>query len=159
MLDNGVAISETTAITEYIDHTFEGIALTGITAEERAVIHMMQRRGEQKIVDAVGVYFHHATPGFGPEIEINQNKAWGEAHYQKTIDGMYYFNDVLKETPFVAGDQFSMADITVFTGINFAETYPNVMIPSDCTYLLAWREQIFDRPSCEGMREALLGRS
>jgi glutathione S-transferase len=28
-LDNGTALSETTAITEYIDHTFDGIPLTG----------------------------------------------------------------------------------------------------------------------------------
>ena len=43
-LDDGTTISECTAITEYIDHTFEGIALTGRSAKERAVVHMMQRR-------------------------------------------------------------------------------------------------------------------
>ena len=83
-LDNGIAISETTAITEYIDHAFEGISLTGVDPEERAVVHMMQRRGEQKIVDAIGAYFHHATPGFGPEIELDQNPTWGRVHHQKT---------------------------------------------------------------------------
>lgn len=42
-LDDGTCIAECTAITEYIDHTFPGISLTGETAKERAVIHMMQR--------------------------------------------------------------------------------------------------------------------
>ena len=148
VLENGTALSESTAITEYIDHTFEGTNLTGETAEQRAIVHMMQRRGEQKIVDAIGAYFHHATPGFGPEIEGTQNKAWGESHHSKTLDGMRYFDDVLKSTPFIAGEQFSMADITVFTGLNFSETYPKVMVPAECQHLLQWRERMFERPSC-----------
>jgi len=155
VLENGTAISESTAITEYIDHNFEGISLTGRTAEQRAITHMMQRRGEQKIVDAIGAYFHHATVGFGPEIEGTQNKAWGELHHGKTLEGMRYFDDVLKETPFIAGDQFTMADITVFTGLNFSETYPKVMIPQECKHLLSWRDRIFDRPSCIDSKEQM----
>ncbi len=157
-LDNGTAISETTAITEYIDHAFEGISLTGVGPQERAVVHMMQRRGEQKIVDAIGAYFHHATPGFGPEIELDQNPAWGQAHHQKTLDGMAYFDAVLRETPFIAGENFSMADITVFTGLNFSETYPQVMIPSNLTALTEWRSKIAARPSCAFVPDTLKGR-
>ncbi len=147
VLDDGTAISETTAITEYIDHTFPGIRLTGETARERAIIHMMQRRGEQKIVDAIGAYFHHATPGFGPGIELNQNKAWGEAHLVKTLDGMRYFDRVLQSQPYIAGARFSMADITVYTGLNFSETYPKVVVPRDLTALGDWRARIAERPS------------
>jgi glutathione S-transferase len=157
-LDNGVALSETTAITEYIDHAFDGTALTGRGAEERAVVHMMQRRGEQKIVDAIGAYFHHATSGFGPDIELNQNKPWGEAHLQKTLDGMAYFDDVLRTQPFIAGANFLMADITVFTGLNFAETYPRVMVPKALTALAEWRARIATRPSCYFVPKTMKGR-
>ncbi len=146
-LDDCTAISECTAITEYIDHTFDGICLTGKSPKERAIVHMMQRRGEQKIVDAIGAYFHHATIGFGPKIELNQNKAWGEKHKQVTIDGMHYFDSILSNQPYVAGEHFSMADITVFTGLNFSEEYPKVYIPESCTHLLTWREKIAKRPS------------
>ena len=155
VLESGVAISESTAITEYIDHTFEGISLTGKTAEQRAIIHMMQRRGEQKIVDAIGAYFHHATVGFGSEIEGIQNKAWGQAHYEKTLEGMRYFDTVLKHSLYIAGDEFSMADITVFTGVNFSETFPKVMIPKECKHLLSWRERMFERPSCIDSKEQM----
>jgi glutathione S-transferase len=157
-LDNGVAISETTAITEYLDHAFGGISLTGTGPQERAVVHMMQRRGEQKIVDAICAYFHHATPGFGPEIELDQNKEWGQVHYQKTLDGMAYFDAVLHEQPFVAGENFSMADITVFTGLNFTETYPRVMVPNGLTALVEWRNRIAARDSCAFVPETLKGR-
>ncbi len=46
-LDCGTTIAEFSAITEYIDHSFLGISLTGTTAKERAVIHMFQRRAER----------------------------------------------------------------------------------------------------------------
>ncbi|MBO1254763.1 glutathione S-transferase [Alteromonas sp. 5E99-2] len=155
VLKDGTAISESTAITEYIDHQFEGVNLTGRSAEQRAVIHMMQRRGEQKIVDAIGAYFHHATIGFGPEVEGKQNKEWGQLHYEKTLQGMRYFNDVLKSNKYIAGDIFSMADITVFTGLNFSETFPKVMIPKDCNALLEWRNRMFERPSCIDSKEQM----
>ena len=157
-LDNGVAISETTAITEYIDHAFEGISLTGTGPEERAVVHMMQRRGEQKIVDAIGAYFHHATPGFGPDVELDQNREWGQAHHKKTLDGMACFDAVLRDQPYVAGEKYSMADITVFTGLNFSETYPKVMIPAELTALIEWRERIAARDACAFVSETLKGR-
>ena len=55
---DGQFISESTAITEYIDHQFEGTPLTGRTAVERAEIHMMQRRAETSVLDAVARYCH-----------------------------------------------------------------------------------------------------
>jgi hypothetical protein len=35
-----------------------------------AVVHMMQRRIEVGLLDAAAAYFHHATPGLGPQIEV-----------------------------------------------------------------------------------------
>ena len=78
-LEDGTHICECTAITEYIDHAYDGISLTGKTPKQRAVIHMMQRRAEQNLLDAVSAYFHHATEGLGPDIETYQNKQWGRA--------------------------------------------------------------------------------
>ena len=76
-LDDGTVLSHCTAITEYIDGHFEGASLCGETPKERAVIHMMNRRAEAGLMDAVGAYFHHATKGLGPELETSQNKEWG----------------------------------------------------------------------------------
>ncbi len=148
-LDDGTCISECTAITEYIDHHFDGIKLTGKTAKERAVVHMMQRRAEQNLLDAVSAYFHHATVGLGPDIEIYQNKEWGEKQKQKAILGMKYFDGILAKHPFVAGDQYSMADITVFAGLAFAD-FAKIEIPSDCDNLIEWRKRMSARPSIAG---------
>lgn len=148
-LDDGTCISECTAITEYIDHAFDGPSLSGETPKERAVIHMMQRRAEQNLLDAVGAYFHHATPGLGPELETYQNKEWGEKQKDKAIAGMRYFDKVLGEQPYVAGKAFSMADITAFAGLAFAD-FAKIEIPSDCSNLAEWRAKVGARPSCGG---------
>jgi len=148
-LDDGTTISECTAITEYIDHAFEGPSLSGKTPKERAVIHMMQRRAESKLLDAVAAYFHHATPGLGPDIETYQNREWGEKQKGKALEGMRYFDKVLGNQPFVAGDDFSMADITTFAGLAFAD-FAKIDVPEDCTNLVAWRERVAARPSIAG---------
>src|SRR5690348_17212291 len=72
-LDDGTCISECTAITEYIDHLTGDPVLTGIGARNRATIHMMQRRAEIGLLDPAATYFHHATPGLGPQLELDQN--------------------------------------------------------------------------------------
>ncbi len=68
-LDDGTFISECTAITEYIDAAFTGPSLMGISAKERAVINMMQKRAESMVLDAVATYFHHATDGLGQSLK------------------------------------------------------------------------------------------
>src|SRR5262245_50693665 len=67
-LDDGTHICECTAITEFLDHCTGEPVLTGRTPRERGMIHMMQRRAESELLDAVATYFHHATPGLGSHI-------------------------------------------------------------------------------------------
>ncbi|MBH0000530.1 glutathione S-transferase [Pseudoalteromonas distincta] len=145
-LDDGTFISESTAITEYIDTAFEGPSLMGETAKERAVINMMQKRAESMVLDAVATYFHHATDGLGPELETYQNVAWGEKQGEKARQGFSYFNDVLAQSAFVAGEQFSIADITLYAGLVFAG-FAQIAIPNELTHLVAWQEKVAKRPS------------
>lgn len=145
-LDDGTCIAETTAVTEFIDHHFDGPSLTGVTAKERSVVHMMQRRAESMVIDAVGTYFHHATDGLGPELETYQNKDWGQKQKEKALAGLQYFDEILAEKPFVTGDNFTMPDITLFAGLAFAD-FAKVEIAENLTNLLAWRDRVASRPS------------
>lgn len=145
-LDCGTCVSECTAITEYIDGTYPGISLTGSSPKEKAVVHMMQRRAEQGLLDAVGAYFHHATPGLGPDLETDQNPSWGESQKIKALSGMQYFDTVLADSHFVAGKNFSMADITLFAGLGFAD-FAKIDIPAELENLTSWRERVSSRPS------------
>ena len=141
-MDDGTIIAECTAITEYLDHQ------TGNT-KARAIVHMMQRRVEAGLLDAVGAYFHHATPGLGPDIESYQCADWGNYQRDRAVDGMRYLDGVLASKLFVAGDAFSMADITAFAGLAYAD-FVELDIPDGCANLKVWRERVAARPSIAG---------
>lgn len=136
-LDDGTYIGECTAITEYLDALDGAPTLTGRTPREKGVIHMMSKRAELELLDAISTYFHHATPGLGPEVEIYQNAEWGFRQRDKAMRGMHYFDGILKAQPFVAADFFSMADITVIGGLIFADLL-KLPIPVECEALQAW---------------------
>ncbi len=145
-LEDGTCIAECTAITEYLDALGEAPILTGRTAREKGLIHMMSKRAELELLDAISVYFHHATPGLGPDVELYQNAEWGFRQRDKALRGMRYFNDVLTTQPFIAGDTFSMADITVIGGLVFASIV-KLPVPDECEALRAWYARMRERPS------------
>lgn len=147
-LDDGTLIAECTAITEYIDALDGTPTLTGKTPRERGLIHMMSRRAELEVLDAISIYFHHATPGLGPDVEVYQNREWGLYQRDKALRGMGYFDSVLRGQPFVAGDVFSMADITLIGGLIFAGLL-DVSLPTECATLAAWYAKMQARPSVQ----------
>lgn len=151
-LDDGTYISESSAITEYLDNLDGNPTLTGRTPREKAVIHMMQNRAEAELIDAVGIYFHHATPGLGPLLQAYKDPewadrgAWGNKNRDKALKGMRYFDQILKTRPYVADEAFSVPDITVFCGLMFAEV-AGIPVPEDCTALTEWRARVSALPS------------
>lgn len=147
-LDDGTFIAECTAITEYLD-ALDGLpTLTGRTPREKGVIHMMNKRAELELLDAISVYFHHATPGLGPDVEIYQNAQWGLRQRDKAMRGMHYFDGILRNQRFVAGEDFSMADITVIAGMIFANALA-LPVPVECEALLAWYTRMQGRESVQ----------
>ncbi|WP_407671827.1 glutathione S-transferase [Paraburkholderia hospita] len=145
-LDDGTCIAECTAITEYLDGLDGVPTLIGKSPLEKGLIHMMSKRAELELLDAISVYFHHGTPGLGPHVELYQNAEWGFRQRDKALRGMHYFDAVLRNQPYVAGKEFSMADITVIGGLVFASIV-KLPVPAECTALLAWYERMQERPS------------
>jgi len=62
---------------------------------------------------------------------------------------MRYFDSVLATQPFAAGQHFSVADITLFVGLNFAD-FAKIELPADLPNLTAWRARMAQRPSMGG---------
>lgn len=145
-LGDGTCMAECTAITEYLDGLDGVPTLTGRTPREKGVIHMMSKRAELELLDAISVYFHHGTPGLGPDVELYQNPEWGFRQRDKALRGMRYFDAVLKTQRFVAGEAFSMADITVIGGLIFASIV-KLPVPAECETLLTWYANMLERPS------------
>ncbi|MBM7069038.1 glutathione S-transferase family protein [Actibacterium sp. 188UL27-1] len=145
-LDDGSHISQCTAITEYIDASFDGPSLTGDTPVARARITMMNLRAENGLLNAVSAYFHHATPGLGPTLETDQCAEWGNRQKEVAGEMMVYLDDVLAKQDYLAGDAFSVADITAFAGLAFADL-AKVEIPENLSHLRNWRSRVAARPS------------
>ncbi len=147
-LQDGTFIAECTAITQYLDALGQRPTLTGRTAVEQGRIHMLTKRAEIEFLDAVSVYFHHATPGLGPHVELYQNPEWGNRMRDKAVRGMRYFDSLLRQHPYVAGEAFSMADIAVLGGMIFAALV-TLPVPDDCDALMAWHATMQQRPSVQ----------
>jgi glutathione S-transferase len=147
-LADGTLIAECTAITQFLDALDGTPSLTGATPVQQGIIHMMTKRAEIELLDAISVYFHNATPGLGPDVELYQNEEWGLRQRDKAVRGMRYFDGVLRGRAFVAGDSFSMADITVIGGLIFAELV-GLAVPQECRDLLRWHTRMQERPSVQ----------
>ena len=151
-LDDGTNIAECVAITEYLDNLDGNPVLTGKTPREKAIIHMMQKRADDQLIDAIGIYFHHATPGLGETLqaykspEWEHRKEWGERQLDKFKRGMTYFNEVLSKQAYIAGEQFSMADITAYCALLHA-AFVGITVPKDLPALAAWQARLAERPS------------
>ncbi len=145
-LADGTCIAECSAITEYLDHIDGDPVLTGQTAKDRGEIAMMQRRVEAGLMDAVGNYFHHATPGLGPDIETDQVPAWGERERKKALKTMHYLDGVLRTRAYLAADRFTIADITAIAGLAFA-AFAKIDVPAELQALRSWHDRMTARPS------------
>jgi glutathione S-transferase len=121
----------------------------GTTPKERARISMMNLRAENGLMNAVGAYFHHATPGLGPDLETWQCAEWGNKQREVASATMAYLDRVLADNEFIAGDSFSIADITAYAGLVFAD-FAKIAIPESLTHLRAWRTKVAARPSIAG---------
>ena len=82
-------------------------------------------------------------------IESYQNAEWGKHQGDRAISSMHYLDEVLSERPYVAGQEFSVADITAFAGLSFAD-FVGIETPADCINLAAWRAKVEARPSIAG---------
>jgi glutathione S-transferase len=151
-LDDGTIITESTAITEYLDNLDGSPLLTGKTPREKGLIHMMQRRVEQLVMEPIDDYFHYGTRGLGAALapwrmpEWEGRKEWGERRGAFVTRNLPYFNRVLERQPYLAGDTFSMPDITFYAFRLFTDllSFP---VAAEFEALAAWRVRVEELPA------------
>lgn len=144
-LDDGTCISETVAISRFFEESTPQPPLMGSSPEQKARVEMWQRRVESSLMNAVATYFHHATPGLG-ELETYQNPDWGKHCRDRAVATMKLLDDELASREFIAGDDFSIADITALCAIDFAKAI-DIAIPAGYANLQRWHAAVSSRPS------------
>tara|TARA_Y100001936_G_scaffold253184_1_gene316349 strand:+ start:278 stop:889 length:612 start_codon:yes stop_codon:yes gene_type:complete len=116
-LDDGTVIMESTAICRYLESLYPEPNLFGESAMEIASIEMWQARIYNELMIPLAMAFRHLHPGMS-SLEI-QNKEYGETQKNIGKKSLKYFNLVLSESKFVAGDRYTFADIQMITTTDF----------------------------------------
>jgi glutathione S-transferase len=145
ILDDGTAIAETVAICRYFEEVRPQPALFGSGARERAIVEMWNRRAELGLFGAITHAFRHLNPKMAA-LEVPQIAAWGEANRLKVLDILALFDRQLSSHPFVAGDRYSIADITTMVAIDFLKP-ARIVLPGGLDHLRRWHGEVSARPS------------
>jgi glutathione S-transferase len=144
-LDDGRILSETIAICRYFEALCPEPALFGEGAFGQAAVEMWQRRVEFHFLYTVAQAFRHIHPAM-KGWEEPQIAAWGEANKPKAVEFMRFLDDELAARDFVAGDDFSVADITATIAADFCKP-ARIRIPEELTHFHRWYRAMRERPS------------
>lgn len=144
-LDDGTIITESIAICRYFEALYPDPPLFGRTPVEIGKIEMWQRRAELELYLSIGAVFRHGHPGMA-KAEPVQVKEWAELNRTRAIEALGMFEDQLGEQTFVAGEAFSVADITVFISVGFMKA-AKLEVPEDFKNVKRWYAAIEKRPS------------
>lgn len=145
-LDDGSYISETVAICRYFEELQPQPPLLGSGAREKAVIEMWQRRVEFNLFMPVGMCFQHVTGYF--KDRMTPIKAWGEECGKQVPVFLAALDRQLANSTFIAGETFSIADITALCALDFARVI-KIRPGGEQTDLLRWHELVSSRPSAK----------
>jgi len=143
-LDDGTCIAESLVICEYFEDVRPDPPLLGRTPEERAVTRMWERRMELEVMAPMLGAFRHGSPFF--KGRITQVPEMVEPSRGAAAKRLAWVDELLGSRPFVAGNAFSIADITLFCTIDFGALVGENYDPS-LANLKAWHEKVKARPS------------
>ena len=147
VLDDGTSISETMAICRYFEETRPEPALFGTGAKQRAMVEMWNRRMELGLLFSVAQAFRHLHPAAAP-LEVPQVAAWGEANKPRALEILQFMDEELGKHRFIAGEDYSVADITALVAVDFAKP-ARVQRPDGLKNLGRWHEEVSARPSAK----------
>ena len=150
--EDGTAIGEVPAILRYLEETHPNTPLLGSTAKEKALVTMWERRMELEGFAVVMETVRNRVAGLkgraiaGPH-DYEQIPALVERGHQRLANFYADLEARLKETAFVAGERFSVADITAIVAIDFATKALDLPNPEANAATQRWYAQVAARPS------------
>jgi glutathione S-transferase len=144
-LDDGTVIAETMAICRYIEDTHPEPPLFGTDAKDRALVEMWNRHMELDLLYPVAMAFRHLHPGMA-EHEKPQVREWGEINAGRALASLAILNGRLAASPFVAGQAFTVADITGGIALDMMKA-ARITVPPELTHVARWHAALRARPS------------
>src|SRR6185503_19628162 len=145
-LDDGTFLSESVAICRYFEALHPTPPLFGRDAREQAFVEMWIRRAEFRLWNPMGQVWINDDPRTAM-VYPNQFPEYGARNRKIVAGAMKWLDGELADgRAWLAGDNYSMADIVLLCGIDFAK-FVNMDMPEDAQHLRAWHERASARPS------------
>jgi len=151
-LDDGTVITETVAICRYFEETVPEPPLMGRDAKDKAIVEMWNRRVEFEGYLAAAEAVRNSLSMFedrglaGQPSGVPQIPALVERGKQTFGRFLANIDTRLADSAFLAGDSFTIADITAFVTIDFAKR-AELEVPESCPNVLRWQAEVAARPS------------
>ena len=145
VLDDGMVIAESIAICRYFEGVQPDPPLFGIGALQTALIEMWNRRAELHLFFPVASVFQHLHPAMSRLVDP-QVPQWGEANKPRVTQFLEFLDRELKDRPYVAGADYTVADITALVAVDFMRV-SKLAIPDSLSHLQRWHKAVSARPS------------
>jgi glutathione S-transferase len=144
-LDDGTVLTETVAICRYFEELHPDPPLMGVDTLDRAIVEMWNRRVELNFSYFVAQAFRHTHPAM-KEWEVPQIAEFGEANRPKALKAMEFLDSELATREFIAGDRYTIADITAMMGMDMLKP-ARIERPEHLENLMRWYKAVASRPS------------
>jgi glutathione S-transferase len=141
--DDGSYLSESVAICRYLEGLHPEPNLLGRDLREQAEIERWNRRMELELFAAIGRTIQNTNPIF------KQFPDYVEAQRTVVHQRLERMDRELNGHQFVAGDRFTIADITALVAIDIGGRLADIKIAPELANLTRWHELVSSRPSAK----------
>jgi glutathione S-transferase len=145
-LDDGTFLAESVAICRYFEGLQPEPPLMGVDDRDRAFVEMWNRRMEYEVTLPSMQSFRNTHDFF--KGRIPQVPEYGEVCKQAVLKRFEWLDTELADREFIAGDRYTIADITALVGIDFGRV-TKIQIASELKNLQRWHEAVAARPSAK----------
>ncbi|NIP15901.1 MAG: glutathione S-transferase [Pseudomonadales bacterium] len=143
-LDDGTCLSESVAICRYFEGLNPEPSLFGREPLEMAIIEMWNRRAEINFMLQATGAFRNLTGFFKDREKVS--KEWGAIALGNAADALARFDTALSGSRFLAGEKFSIADITFAVALQFAQMV-KLDLPFDLPNIARYLDEVGSRQS------------
>ena len=153
-LDDGTQLGEGLSIWLYLETLHPDPLLMGETALEKATISVWERRAYDEGMVGHAEILRNSHPDFvdrglpGYRDPIPQVPALIERGKRRVARFHKKFNDQLANNKFVAGDKFTVADITTICVVDMGHAI-EMQIPDSAPHVKRWYDEVKDRDSVQ----------
>ncbi|HBD13145.1 MAG TPA: glutathione S-transferase [Porticoccaceae bacterium] len=150
-LDDGTCISQIRGIVHYFEAAHPEIPLLGSSPREKGLVEMWEHLAFMNGLLAIAEVFRNTAKGFADRAVVGphnypQSAELAERGARRVPNFFKDFDKRLADNEYVAGDFYSMADITTLVSCDFAK-WIKAEIPEECGNLRAWYDRVSERPA------------